>query len=63
MLLEYASCLETLLAMLTDPNEPHLKEICPYAELLAITPIKDDFFTWTPTGRSPSIKSEEPSPR
>ena len=63
MLHEHANSLETLIGMLNDPNEPNLKDICPYNELLKITPLKDDFFTWTPTGRPPSARSEHNSAR
>ena len=42
---EHANCLEMLLKILSETN---LGDICPYSELLKITPIRDDFFTWTP---------------
>ena len=53
---EHANCLETLNKILIETN---LNDICPYSELLKITPTKDDFFNWTPKGRKDSYKSED----
>ena len=42
---EHANCLEMLLRILAEAD--HLNDICPYVELVNMTPIKDDYFTWT----------------
>ena len=36
----------------------NLTEICPYADLLAITPRDDEFFKLTPEGRCFTLKSD-----
>ena len=53
---EHANCLEALNKILGETN---LIDICPYSELLKITPIKDTFFSWTPKGRRDTYKSEQ----
>lgn len=54
---EHANCLEQLLQIL---KESSLADICPYSSLINITPIDDEFFKMTPSGRIvESAKSED----
>ena len=44
---EHANCLEMLLKILAESD--HLNTSCRYSEILKVTPVKDDYFTWTTT--------------
>ena len=50
---EHANCLEMLLKILVEAD--HLNDICPYSQLVNMTPIKDEYFTWTTQGKPCSI--------
>ena len=54
---EHANCLEQVLTIL---KESSLADICPFSSLINITPIDDEFFKMTPSGRIvESAKSED----
>ena len=53
---QFANCLEQLLVTMKDTN---LVEVCPYSDLLAITPTDDEFFKLTPEGRCFTLKSDD----
>ena len=57
-MLEHANCLEMLLKILADKN--HVNRFCRYADILKVTPVKDEYFTWTTTGKPESPRSENP---
>ena len=56
---EHANCLEQLLKVLAESD--HLNSKCRYADILKVTPVNDDFFTWTTTGKPESNRSEPQS--
>ena len=54
---EHANCLEMLLKILSETDQ--LNQICPYSELLKVTPVKDEYFTWITQGKPSSLQSEQ----
>ena len=52
----HANCLEMLLSILAGAD--HLDAICPYSELLKLTPVKDDYFNWSSQARPVPVLSE-----
>ena len=55
---EHANCLEMLLKVLAESE--HFKSSCRYSDILKVTPVKDDYFTWTTTGQPVSNRSQPP---
>ena len=53
---QHANCLEMMLSMLAKAD--HLNTICPYSELLEMTPTKDDYFTWQSYKKPTAFESE-----
>lgn len=48
MMHEHADCLEQMLSVLKQ--NPGMRKVCTYSSLLEATPLKDEYFTWTPVG-------------
>ena len=55
---EHANCLEMLLKILSESD--HMNSFCRYADILKVTPVKDDYFSWTKTGQPPDSPRSEP---
>ena len=60
LLHQHADCLEQLLENLAETN---LQDICPYSELLKLTPLKDEFLSFTPNTPQNNNESVSNGPR
>ena len=56
---EHANCLEMLLKVLAESD--HLNSTCRYSDILKLTPVNDDYFTWATAGTPESNRSEPQS--